>query len=93
MLLDYDDGTGGRPETPRAELRRILPDSRPDGTVRWGHKVVSCGCALSARDGTNTSSPAAARSPTFSVGADGARSPILPCCPLPQRNTPVLSGS
>ncbi|WP_029903869.1 hypothetical protein [Nocardia brasiliensis] len=41
MLLDEDDdGTGGRPETPRAELRRILLDSRPDGTVRWGHKVV-----------------------------------------------------
>ncbi|WP_280395436.1 hypothetical protein [Nocardia brasiliensis] len=41
MLLDEDDdGTGARPEPPRAELRRILLDSRPDGTVRWEHKVT-----------------------------------------------------
>ncbi|WP_217166908.1 NAD(P)/FAD-dependent oxidoreductase [Streptomyces sp. AC512_CC834] len=34
-----DDGTGGRPEVQRAELRRILLDSLPAGTVRWGHKA------------------------------------------------------
>ncbi|MBW8706720.1 FAD-dependent urate hydroxylase [Streptomyces sp. MBT84] len=40
VLFDEpDDGTGARPEVLRGELRRILLDSLPAGTVRWGHKV------------------------------------------------------
>src|SRR5580698_7390923 len=40
VLLDNpDDGTGGRPEVPRGELRRILLESLPADTVRWGHKL------------------------------------------------------
>lgn len=40
VLFDEpDDGTGGRPEVQRGELRQILLDSLPAGTVRWGHKV------------------------------------------------------
>jgi len=38
VLFD-DDSARGRPEVLRGELRRILLDSLPDGTVRWGHKV------------------------------------------------------
>src|ERR1700727_1973193 len=42
VLLDApDDGTGGRPEVPRGELRRILLESLPAGTVRWGHKLTA----------------------------------------------------
>ena len=33
LFEQSDDGTGGRPEVPRGELRRILLDSLPDGTV------------------------------------------------------------
>jgi 2-polyprenyl-6-methoxyphenol hydroxylase-like FAD-dependent oxidoreductase len=40
LLDESDDGTGGRPEVQRGELRQVLLDSLPDGTVRWGHKVV-----------------------------------------------------
>ena len=37
VLLDNpDDGMGSRPEVPRGELRRILLELLPDGTVRSG---------------------------------------------------------
>src|SRR6202044_3593807 len=41
LLDDPDEGGQGRPEVHRGALRRIRLDSRPDGTVRWGHKVTA----------------------------------------------------
>jgi 2-polyprenyl-6-methoxyphenol hydroxylase-like FAD-dependent oxidoreductase len=38
LLDEADDGTGGRPEVLRGDLRRILIDSLPDGAIRWGTK-------------------------------------------------------
>src|SRR5580658_478277 len=55
VLLDEpDDGTGGRPEVPRGELRRILLDSLPADTVRWGHKVTAVSPASQPGGGRHT---------------------------------------
>ena len=41
VLLDQpDEGSAGRPEVLRGDLRRILLDSLPDDVVRWGRKVT-----------------------------------------------------
>ncbi|HEY6850728.1 MAG TPA: hypothetical protein VI320_31555 [Terracidiphilus sp.] len=42
VLIDKpDDGTGGRPEVHRGDLRRILLNSLPADTIRWGHTVTA----------------------------------------------------
>ncbi|MFJ8108954.1 FAD-dependent oxidoreductase [Streptomyces sp. NPDC096132] len=78
VLLDKaDDGTGGRPEVQRAELRRILLDSLPADTVRWGHKVTGTRALGEGRhevtftDGTTVVT-------SLLVGADGAWSRVRP---------------
>ncbi|WP_245273367.1 hypothetical protein [Phyllobacterium sp. UNC302MFCol5.2] len=39
LFSEPDDGTGERPEVPRAELRRLLISSLPSDTVKWGYKL------------------------------------------------------
>ncbi len=78
VLLDQpDDGTGGRPEVPRGELRRLLLDSLPADTVRWGHKVA----AVAPLDGGRhrvTFTNASTVTTNVLVGADGAWSKVRP---------------
>ncbi|MFC8348095.1 FAD-dependent oxidoreductase [Streptomyces sp. NPDC057280] len=77
VLMDKADDDGGRPEVMRGELRRMLIDSLPAGTVRWDHKAAgvralgkgghevtfACGCTLVT---------------SLLVGADGAWSRVRP---------------
>lgn len=78
VLFDQpDDGKGGRPEVLRGELRRILIESLPEGTIRWGRKLAGVtalggGChELIFTDGS-------AETTDLLVGADGAWSQVRP---------------
>ncbi|MBW0106023.1 NAD(P)/FAD-dependent oxidoreductase [Pseudonocardia sp. KRD291] len=90
VLLDEpDDGTGLRPEVQRGELRALLLDSLPAGTVRWGHKVSGVRALGEGRhevtfaDGTSVVT-------SLLVGADGAWSRVRP---LLTGATPEYIGS
>ncbi|MFE1448206.1 FAD-dependent oxidoreductase [Streptomyces olivaceoviridis] len=77
LFEEADDGTGGRPEVQRGELRRILLDSLPAGTVRWGHKVSGVRPVGGGRHEVAFAGGAVVVT-SLLVGADGAWSRVRP---------------
>ena len=77
LFEEHDDGSGGRPEVPRGELRRILIESLPEGAIQWGRKLEGVAAlggglhALALADGGTATT-------RLLVGADGAWSRVRP---------------
>src|SRR3984957_3374838 len=76
VLLDEpDDGTGGRPEVLRGDLRRILLDSLPDQMIQWGQRVADVHPIGDGRYELTFANGSTVTTSTL-VGADGAWSRI-----------------
>lgn len=78
VLLDEPDtGAGGRPEVLRGDLRRILLESLPEGTIHWGMKLTAVKPLGEGRHEL-TFADASTLTSDLLVGADGAWSRIRP---------------
>ena len=74
---DTDDGDGGRPEVDRGQLRRMLLDSLPEGTIRWGSKLTAARPLGAGRHELSFAGGGPVVTDVL-VGADGAWSRIRP---------------
>ena len=77
LLYQPDKGNGGRPEVPRGDLRRILLDSLPAGTVRWGHKTTAVSPLGDGRHEVTFANGTTVTTELL-IGADGAWSKVRP---------------
>ncbi len=90
VLLDQPNkGNGGRPEVHRGELRRILLDSLPADTIRWGHKITAVSPLGGGRHMLAVADSSTVTTDLL-VGADGAWSRVRP---LLSKAKPAYAGT
>jgi 2-polyprenyl-6-methoxyphenol hydroxylase-like FAD-dependent oxidoreductase len=90
ILLDRpSNGNSSRPEVDRGDLRRMLLDSVPADTIRWGHKLKTVSL-LGGGQHTLTFADGTIVTADLLVGADGAWSRVRP---LLTDVKPVYSGT
>jgi 2-polyprenyl-6-methoxyphenol hydroxylase-like FAD-dependent oxidoreductase len=77
LLYQPDKGNGGRPEVPRGDLRRLLLESLPAGTIRWGHKTTAVSPLGNGRHEVTFANGSTVTTDVI-VGADGAWSKVRP---------------
>lgn len=77
LYEETDEGTGGRPEALRGDLRRLLLNSLQDGTVQWGRKLVAVSGSGDGRHELRFADGSTATTDLL-VGADGAWSKVRP---------------
>ena len=75
LVHRHQSGQNTRPEVDRGQLRALLLESLPTGTVRWGQRVVAVGAGSHVRA---TLSGGSELPCDLLVGADGAHSVVRP---------------